>query len=126
MRLVEGMEADHRVTVPTLIVHGQRQLQRRAPIALDDDAGPRLEDGLQRVRELTAQVARAAIWRVEEHEIVMTIVRACLLEERAGALTAHLGAQADALQVATDRLDGRRRGVDQGRFAGPARERLDR
>src|ERR1700742_1746313 len=88
MRLSGVMNADQGVAVAALVEQRQFQLQCCPPIALCNDARARCEHRWQRLRKRTAEVAGGSVWGIEEDQIVLTRVIACLLEERGRPLTA--------------------------------------
>src|SRR5689334_18332147 len=96
-RLSGVMNADQGVAVAALVEQRQFQLQGCPPIALCNDACARCQYRWQRRRKRTAEVAGGLVWGIEEHEIVLTSVVTCLLEERRCTLTANLRGRADGI-----------------------------
>ena len=62
---------------PLLCTDLQRQLERRAPIALDDDARRGRQQRRQASRKPPSKLACLSVWRIDEHQIVRFAALAC-------------------------------------------------
>ena len=105
----------------------QLELERRSAVALGYDASARREHRRQRGRELPAEAARIGGMggrgtpdRIDDRRARAARRNARARWRRTSASTPSAG------QVAPDRRDRGRRGVDQRRLGGPSGERLDR
>ena len=126
MRLSGAMDSDQGVAVAALVKQRQVELERRTPVALGDDPGTGRENRSQRCRELLPERARVAIWRIEEHQIVLTSVPACPFEVCPSRHAVHVGARPRAPRGCAGSPSRGRGGVHERRLSRPARERLDR
>src|SRR5450755_3825939 len=115
MRLSGVMDSDQCVAVHALVAERKLELQRLPAVALADHASAGSEHRCQRDRELASEAARAAVWGIEEHEIVLTTVGTCGPEKRRRARGPDLGRHPEGLQVAPNRRDRPRGGVDKRR-----------
>src|ERR1700729_3146380 len=108
MRLSGAMDSDEGVAVAGLVEQRQIEFEGRAPIALGHYPGTGRQNRSQRCRELLPERARVPIWRIEEHQIVLTSVPTCPFEVRQRILTTNLRVHPDRRHVPPDRRHGGR------------------
>src|SRR5947208_11318808 len=89
--LIAAMDPDRCVPVDPLPLQRERQPQRRAPVALHDDARARSQQRGQKLSEPALQALRPVVGGVDEDEIVFLLAAPCALERRQRLAMAHLG-----------------------------------
>src|ERR1700759_2819707 len=114
IRLSSGIYLDQGVAVAALVGQSELEPKWATPVALCHYPRIGREYRHQCRRQLPSEGARVAVWRVEEHQIVLTRVAGCGLEEPRRRLADHLGLRAKGLQITFDRGDRRGCRVDQG------------
>src|SRR6267378_177199 len=80
-----AVDCDGSVAVAPSVLDVHPKLQRRAPVALDDDTGRGSQHLRQERRELWPPVGRSPVGRVDEDEIVFLRAIACAPESRESA-----------------------------------------
>src|SRR5579884_672551 len=119
------MDSDQGVAVAAFVKQRQVELEWRAPVAFGYHASTGSNHCPDRGSQQTPEPGCVAVWRVQEHEIVLTAGLTCLPQERSNGLATQLGVDAERLKVAADRIGRGRRAVDERRRCGAAGERLD-
>src|SRR3954451_1392324 len=121
----DGMKADQGVAVAAFVSDGEVwEVQRGAAVALGDHEAAGGHHGGQGLRQLPAERRRVPVWRIQENEIVLAPGRRRVPEKPPGVAPRYF-CTLDALQIAADGLDRRRRVVDEGGARGATRQGFD-
>src|SRR5204862_5398921 len=89
--LIAAMDPDRCVPVDPLPPRRERQPQRRAPVALHDDARARSQQRGQKLSEPALQALRAVVGGGDEDEIVCLLEAPCGLARRERLAMSHIG-----------------------------------
>src|SRR5215212_963017 len=115
-----GMEADQGVAVAAFVAE-VGEAQGCPPVALGDHHPAGGDHGGNGLPQLPAERRGLPVWRIQEDEIVLTVVLTCAAEEFEGVSTDD-GGSVDAFEIPADGTEGGGIGVDEGRRSRSAGE----